>query len=162
MELHWHTEILLKTTLDTQAGIEVEDGKYVIANGQILQCQTSGDLTEFYVAVHASTNTPNTLTTYTAATWTDLVNNTSGGSQKIDLVSISNPSTTASVSVQLRITTSAGVLAIQFFQLQELNLQKDLRINLVDGYWLIPKTSSSIISYRMQMLWQQLRLIAKE
>lgn len=104
-----HT-VLPKTTLDTQAGIEVEDGKYVIANGQILQCQTSGDLTEFYVVTHSSDKTPNTLTTYTADTWTDVINNTSGSSQRIDLISISNPSTSASVSVQLRIATSAGVL----------------------------------------------------
>ena len=104
-----HT-VLPKTTLETQAGIEVEDGKYVIANGQILQCQTSGDLTEFYVVTHSSDKTPNTLTTYTADTWTDVINNTTGSSQRIDLISISNPSTTASVSVQLRIATSAGVL----------------------------------------------------
>ena len=104
-----HT-VLPKTTLETQAGIEVEDGKYVIANGQILQCQTSGDLTEFYVVTHETTVTPYTLTTYTADTWTDVINNTSGSSQRIDLISISNPSTSASVSVQLRIATSAGVL----------------------------------------------------
>jgi hypothetical protein len=132
-----HT-ILPKTTLSTQDGVEVEEGKYVIANGQILQCQTSGDLTEFYVAVRTTETTPHTVTTYTDATWTDVINNTTGNARRIDLVSISNTSTSATISAQLRIVTDANVLVNTI--LTTTNIEPTKVIKNKSGRWILANT----------------------